>query len=69
MAKPLVTPDVDVRTIRTAKTLIERHGEGALAFAETQIERLAKDGSSASANEWKAVAAAIRQLTAGSRKR
>jgi hypothetical protein len=69
MAKPPETPDINVRTIRTAKTLIERHGDGALGFAETQAERLAKDGSKASAAEWKAVAAAIRQLTGAAGKR
>ena len=62
-------PDVNVRTMRTAKTLIERHGGGALAFAEAQAERLAKEGSAASAGEWRAVAAAIWELSAESRKR
>lgn len=62
-------PVVDVRAIRTAKTLIERHGDGALAFSETQAERLSKDGCQESADEWKAVGAAIRQLTAGLRRR
>ncbi len=61
--------DVNVRTLRTAKTLIERHGGGALAYVEAQAERLAKDGSAASAEEWRAVAAAIRELSAGTRKR
>lgn len=60
---------VNVRTLRTAKTLIERHGGGALTFAEAQAERLAKEGSAASAGEWRAVAAAIRELSAGARKR
>lgn len=69
MAKPQKPPDVNVRTLRTAKTLIERHGDGALAFAESQAERLGQDGSAASAEEWRAIAAAIRQLTAGPRKR
>jgi hypothetical protein len=69
MAKPQEPPDVNVRTLRTAKTLIERHGDGALAFAEAQAERLFKDGSKASALEWRAVAAAIRHLSAGPRQR
>ena len=61
MAKP-EPPDVDVRTLQTAKTLIERHGDGALSFAETQAARLAQDGKAKSAAEWAAVAAAIRHL-------
>lgn len=61
-------PDVNVRAIRTATTLIERHGAGALAFAEDQAQRLAKDGSTASAEEWRAVAAAIRELSSEGRK-
>lgn len=69
MANAQETPCVDVRAIRTAATLIERHGDGALAFTETQAERLSKDGCEASAENWRAVAAAIRQLTAGPRQR
>ena len=69
MIKLQKSPDVNVRMLRTAKMLIERHGGGALAFAETQAERLTKDGSAASAEEWRAVAAAIRELLAGGRKR
>lgn len=69
MANRQDTQDVNVRTLRTAKTLLERHGGGALAFAEAQAERLAKDGSAASAVEWRAVAAAVRQLSAEGRKR
>lgn len=62
MSKPEEPPGVDVRTLKTAKTLIERHGEGALAFAEAQAARLAQDGNAKSAAEWTAVAAAIRHL-------
>jgi hypothetical protein len=69
MTKKQDTENVDVRTLRTARTLIDRHGDGALAFAETQAERLAKDGSATSAAEWRAVASAIRELSAGVRKR
>jgi hypothetical protein len=67
MAKPREPAGVDVRTLRTAKTLIERHGDGALAFAEAQAERLGKGGSKSSAEEWNA--AAIRHLSAGPRQR
>ncbi len=69
MAKRQDAGAVNVRTLRTAKTLVERHGVGALAFAEAQAKRLAKDGSATSAEEWRAVAAAIRALSAEARKR
>lgn len=69
MAKPDEPPDVDVRTLQTAKTLIARHGGGALTFAETQAARLAKDGKTKSAAEWTAVAAAIHHLAPRARRR
>ncbi len=56
------SPDVNVKTIRTASLLIERHGMDALAFAEAQAERLATEGHIGSAAEWRAVAAAGRQV-------
>lgn len=69
MAKPEEPPDVDVRTLQTARTLIERHGDGALSFAEAQAARLAEDGKKKSAAEWAAIAAAIRHLTPPKRPR
>ncbi len=57
------SPDVNVKTIRTASLLIQRHGMAALAFAEAQAGRLTTEGHSSSAAEWRAVAAAVRHVT------
>ena len=67
MAKPKQPPEINISAIRTAETLIERHGEGALAHAEMQADRLAKAGSP-SADEWQAVIAAIKHIRAEKRR-
>jgi len=68
MAKPAPPPEPNISAIRTAEMLIERYGAGALAEAEAQAERLAQAGSAASAEEWRAVAAAIRHILATNRR-
>ena len=68
MAKGKKPSDVNITTIRTAETLIERHGDNALAFAQEQADRLAKIGSHASAVDWQAVIAAIKHLQAAKRR-
>ena len=62
MAKAKPPQGVNIATIRTAQTLIERHGDQALKFAESQAERLERTGSESSAVEWRDVIAAIRRI-------
>jgi hypothetical protein len=69
MAEPKGPPDINIATIRTAETLIERHGDGALAFAQAQADRLAKTGSETSAVDWRGVVLAIKQILAGKKRR
>ena len=68
MAKSKAPPDVNVATIRTAETLIERHGDGAAAFAQAQADRLAQTGHQTSAVDWRGVVLAIEQIQAAKRR-
>jgi hypothetical protein len=60
---------VAATALRTAQILIERHGEGALAFAKAQAQQLARSGADASAADWRAVVAAIESLLAAKSKK
>jgi hypothetical protein len=63
MSNPKSPPGVSITTIRTAELLIERHGDGALSFAEEQVRRFALTGGGTLV-DWEAVVSAIKEILA-----
>lgn len=65
LSNPKSPPTVSITTIRTAELLIERHGDAALSFAETQVQQAARMGGGETLVDWESIVLAIKGILAG----